>query len=369
MVKVAPRSKLLVASTAGLIVCTTTGGYVAAQQHKTITLSVDGHTTTVSTFSRNVDQVLQGEGIDVDSRDEITPDLSAQLSHGDTLTIRRARPVTLVIDGRSEKMWTTADNPADLMQQHLGAQAAQYRHDGEGTLGLQGARIHAVSPKTVRILDAGVITELRAPVVTVGEAIAAASTPITGVDEVSPDPASLIDEDTVISITRKESFEISAIEPYDLPPVYEDDATAFEGQETVKVAAQPGSREVRRLISRVNYVDVSNEIVWENIVAPAVAAVIVRGVKPRPTAPAEPNGVWDRLAMCEATGNWSINTGNGFSGGLQFTPSTWSGFGGGQYAPMAYMATREQQIAIAKKVLAVQGWGAWPACTAKMGLR
>ena len=73
--------------------------------------------------------------------------------------------------------------------------------------------------------------------------------------------------------------------------------------------------------------------------------------------------------MCESTGNWSINTGNGFSGGLQFTPSTWAGFGGTQYAPAAHMATREQQIDIAKRVQAAQGWGAWPACTAKMGLR
>lgn len=76
---------------------------------------------------------------------------------------------------------------------------------------------------------------------------------------------------------------------------------------------------------------------------------------------------WDRLAECEAGGDWSINTGNGFSGGLQFTPQTWSGFGGNEYAPEAHMATREQQIAIAEKVEAGQGMGAWPACSAKLG--
>ena len=87
-------------------------------------------------------------------------------------------------------------------------------------------------------------------------------------------------------------------------------------------------------------------------------------------APAVANGsVWDQLAQCEAGGDWSINTGNGFSGGLQFTPSTWAGFGGTEYAPAAHMATREQQIAVAERVQAAQGWGAWPACTSKMGLR
>ncbi len=88
------------------------------------------------------------------------------------------------------------------------------------------------------------------------------------------------------------------------------------------------------------------------------------------TAPAVADGsVWDSLAQCESTGNWAINTGNGFSGGLQFTPSTWAGFGGTAYAPEAWQATREQQIAVAEKVQAAQGWGAWPACTSKLGLR
>ncbi len=82
-------------------------------------------------------------------------------------------------------------------------------------------------------------------------------------------------------------------------------------------------------------------------------------------ANAAPASDWDALAQCESGGNWGINTGNGFSGGLQFTPSTWAAFGG-QGAPQN--ASREQQIAVAENVLAGQGWGAWPACSAKLGL-
>ncbi|MGO1228769.1 MAG: transglycosylase family protein, partial [Brachybacterium sp.] len=92
--------------------------------------------------------------------------------------------------------------------------------------------------------------------------------------------------------------------------------------------------------------------------------------KPAPSAPSVSGGsVWDRLAQCESGGNWSINTGNGFSGGLQFTKSTWLAFGGGQYAPVAHQASREQQISIGKKVQAGQGWGAWPSCTSQLGIR
>lgn len=78
--------------------------------------------------------------------------------------------------------------------------------------------------------------------------------------------------------------------------------------------------------------------------------------------------VWDRLAQCESTGNWSINTGNGYYGGIQFSYQTWKGFGGQKYAYTADRATKGQQIEIAQEVLKVQGPGAWPVCSRKAGL-
>ncbi len=86
------------------------------------------------------------------------------------------------------------------------------------------------------------------------------------------------------------------------------------------------------------------------------------------TANAAPDSDWDKLAQCESGGNWNINTGNGYQGGLQFSPSTWRAHGGGQYAATANQATREQQIAVAENVLATQGWGAWPSCSSSLGL-
>lgn len=86
------------------------------------------------------------------------------------------------------------------------------------------------------------------------------------------------------------------------------------------------------------------------------------------TANAAPDAEWDKLAQCEAGGNWGINTGNGYSGGLQMAASTWKANGGGQYAATANQATREQQMAVGEKVLARQGWGAWPTCSSHLGL-
>ncbi|WP_030982584.1 transglycosylase family protein [Streptomyces sp. NRRL S-1813] len=85
-------------------------------------------------------------------------------------------------------------------------------------------------------------------------------------------------------------------------------------------------------------------------------------------AEARGGGAWDRLAGCESGGNWRIDTGNGFSGGLQLAHSTWHSFGGGAYASRAARASRSQQIQVAERVLARQGWGAWPACSASLGL-
>jgi hypothetical protein len=76
--------------------------------------------------------------------------------------------------------------------------------------------------------------------------------------------------------------------------------------------------------------------------------------------------VFDRLVQCEANGNWHANTGNGFAGGLQFTGSTWRAYGG---TGSPAQASREAQIAVAQRVLAGQGWSAWPACSRTLGLR
>jgi LysM repeat protein len=93
--------------------------------------------------------------------------------------------------------------------------------------------------------------------------------------------------------------------------------------------------------------------------------------KPRTTtvASVSSGSVWDRLAACESGGNWSINTGNGYYGGLQFTQSTWNAYGGQTYAARADLASRSEQIAVATKVQASQGWGAWPVCSYKAGAR
>ncbi|MFD8781189.1 transglycosylase family protein [Kitasatospora sp. NPDC059599] len=111
-----------------------------------------------------------------------------------------------------------------------------------------------------------------------------------------------------------------------------------------------------------------NRVRMAVVAGAAVAALPVAGLVTATSASAASVSTWDAVAQCESGGNWAINTGNGFYGGLQFTSSTWAAYGGTAYASQANQATKAQQIAVAEKVLASQGPGAWPVCSVKAGL-
>jgi len=102
---------------------------------------------------------------------------------------------------------------------------------------------------------------------------------------------------------------------------------------------------------------------------------VVATPPPAVAAPAPPrvvtydgDTVWDDLAQCESGGNWAINTGNGYYGGLQFSHPTWHGYGGGEFAEYPHEATREEQIIVAERLHAARGFQPWPACRVKLGL-
>jgi resuscitation-promoting factor RpfB len=111
-----------------------------------------------------------------------------------------------------------------------------------------------------------------------------------------------------------------------------------------------------------------------NVATMAATIRTIATPRPRPAAaapveaPPLDGNVWDLLAQCESGGNWAINTGNGYYGGLQFNYSTWLSNGGGQFAEYAHLATREQQILIAEQLHARRGFQPWPACSRRLGL-
>jgi resuscitation-promoting factor RpfA len=103
--------------------------------------------------------------------------------------------------------------------------------------------------------------------------------------------------------------------------------------------------------------------------AALAAATLTPVVAVQSSGDAATTRTWERLAHCESGGRWHINTGNGYFGGLQISPSTWRGYGGGKFARLPHGASKGEQIRIAEKIKRGQGWGAWPSCSSRIGLR
>jgi hypothetical protein len=146
------------------------------------------------------------------------------------------------------------------------------------------------------------------------------------------------------------------------------DLTMNMSRQTVDDPGTPGTQDVTFAVSYLNGVETSRLPVANVVITPARDAVVRVGAKPGTEVPPVSQGAtWDALSRCESGGNWAINTGNGFYGGVQFDQNTWERQGGLRYAPRADLATREEQIAIAEVTRARQGWGAWPVCSGRVG--
>ncbi|CAB0898714.1 hypothetical protein FRC0414_00830 [Corynebacterium diphtheriae] len=360
----------------GVIASLAVGGVTAQQLKKDITVDLNGEHISLATFSRDVDGVLRQAGVNVGEKDLVYPAPSETVADNDTVTVRTSKQVSVVIDGVKKDVTTNAITVEELFSQlndvPAALSSASLNVEKGARIPAEGMALDVVTPKIISLTtgDKTVFTQIAAA--TVADVLKERGIDVDADDVVMPALDTAVSKDMNIKVDKVDSREEKITEKFDEPATYIDDAEQLEGEETLVTPGTQGERTVTRKIVTVNGAETANEVVNEEIITPGVAATIKRGTKKPTTASAAAvasGSVWDQLAQCESGGNWSINTGNGFTGGLQFVDSTWLGLGGGVYAPQAYLATREQQIAIAEKVLAAQGWGAWPACTAKLGLR
>ena len=141
-----------------------------------------------------------------------------------------------------------------------------------------------------------------------------------------------------------------------------------------------GSLSIRAASGPAPAASVAEEVVADSLPVPAdvpmeatlhsvpTPAPVVVAPTPQRVVTYDGDTVWDDLAQCESGGNWAINTGNGYYGGLQFSHATWHGYAGGDFAEYPHEATREQQIIVAERLHAARGFQPWPACRTKLGL-
>jgi resuscitation-promoting factor RpfB len=349
-----------------LLALTFAAGYAVAV-HKTVTLSVDGLPMTVSTMKSRVIDVVRENGFAVGEHDNLYPGSNQLVHQSDTIVLRRGRPLQVSIDGQPSKhVWTTALTVDEALEQLSMSDAAPAAASRASRLPLAGMALPVISAKHVHINDGGVASHQRLAAPTVGQLLAAAGAPLQQDDKVVPPESTPVIKGMQIVVTRIRVHHVAARMPLPAPLRRIHDPT-MNTSRRVEDPGTPGTQDVTFAVSTVNGVETGRRLVAHNVVTPARPSVQRVGAKPGTQVPPVSNSAtWDALASCESSGNWAINTGNGFYGGVQFNQNTWERHGGLRYAPRADLATREEQIAIAEVTRARQGWGAWPVCSARV---
>jgi uncharacterized protein YabE (DUF348 family) len=339
-----------------LALAATTAGYYSFSRE--VTLSVDGRSHTVRTFGDDVRGVLAGEGITLSSRDVVVPSPGSPVNDGTRITVRYSKPLALSIDGSKHTYWTTATK-VDTALDQLGIRfaGAELSASRSATIDREGMALRITTPKSVVVkLGRAHARKVVLAAADVADLLDELGASYDEDDVVEPGLDTLLADGDRVVLTRVRVEERRVPREKVQPRVIErEDASLYVGtRETVR-AGTAGVRDVTYRIVFHNGDEARRVVLSQSVVTAPVPSIVKVGTK---TVPA--GGAWDRIAQCESGGNWHINTGNGYYGGLQFNLGTWRAYGGQGYP---HQNSREQQIAVAERVRAASGgYGAWPHC-------
>jgi resuscitation-promoting factor RpfB len=250
-------------------------------------------------------------------------------------------------------------------------------------VGREGIAVDIATAKTVTIVAAGKKRNITTTAQTVAGALTAAKIKVDGNDKLSVKPTAKLVDGTAVRYVRVTESKLTKKVGVAYKTVRQETKKLEKGDTKVDRNGVKGVRTLTYVVVRHDGKTVSKKRTSDKVTRKPVNRVLLVGTKERPkpkrsttttsrgggstpSASVASGSVWDRLAQCESGGNWSINTGNGYYGGLQFSASTWRAYGG---SGLPHQNSRAQQIAIAQKLQAAAGWGQWPACSSKLGLR
>jgi len=344
-------------------------GGLAVSASKTVTLTVDGIAMRVTTMKSRVIDIVRENGYSVDDRDDLYPAADVQVHDAANIVLRRSRPLEISLDGHDTKqVWTTASTVDEALAQLAMTDTAPAAASRGSRVPLAGMTLPVVSAKTVQINDGGAVRTVHLPAPNVAGLLNAAGAPLLESDQVVPGAASPIVDGMQIQVTRNRIQRVTERVPLQPPARRIEDPEMNVSRQVVEDPGSPGTQDVTFAVATVNGVETGRLPVANTVITPAHEAVVRVGTKPGTDVPPVSNGsIWDAIAGCEAGGNWAVNTGNGYYGGVQFDQGTWERNGGLRFAPRADLATREEQIAIAEVTRERQGWGAWPVCSGRAG--
>ena len=341
-------------------IAVTSAGYAAAST--TVTLAVDGHDRSVSTFGSTVGSVLDEAGIHVGPQDLVVPSPSSPIADGTLISVQYSKHLVVTIDGVQKSYWTTADQVGTALDE-LGVRSdgAALSMSRDASIDRVGMLLSITTPKSFTLkLGTAKPRHLRFAAFQVRDLLSRLHVSYSRQDIVEPGLDHVLkagDRITLIRVTS--AVQHVARERVAAPVVQQNDPTLNYG---VRQVVRPGSAGVRNVTYRVIYHNgrVAQRIVLAQKVLTAPVAQIVKvGTK---VARISDEAAWDKIAACESGGNWAENTGNGYYGGLQFSLGTWYANGG---VGRPDQASKAEQIAVATRVRDRSGgYGAWPVCGA-----
>jgi uncharacterized protein YabE (DUF348 family) len=367
------RSKRALAVLVGgvtLAVAATGVGYAAMT--KTVTLSLDGKETQVRVLGDTVADVLDSQDISVDQRDQVFPSLDSSVGDGGSVAVKFARPLDVSVDGEDSRYWVTATDVAGALGQ-IGERfkQAELSVSRGAEIGREGLDVDVVTAKDLTVkIGAAKPSDETIAALTVGDALEQLDVEVDKHDEVEPGLGAVLEDGDKLVFTNVRKVTRTVTEAVPFRTTERTDASMYEDESETVRAGKDGKRRVVYRVTIENGKVADRKQVEATVLDAPVNAIEKVGTKERPAAPAANfaggSTVWDQLAQCESGGNWAINTGNGYYGGLQFNLGTWRAYGGPGYP---HTASRETQIAIATKLRdASGGYGAWPGCAASLGL-
>ena len=363
-----------------LVLCALVVGLVAfVGNNKTITLNVDGKVSSVQTFGGTVGQVVKSANLELNPADRVSPSVDASVQDGTVINVNKAKEVKVSLDGSEKTVNTTAQDVAGLVTELGVASASSVSVPKDAQLSIAGSYVSISTPKTVSLVADGKVDTATTTAATVGKVLEDAGL-VLGANDRSSQPVNAhVVNNMVIKVSRVDTGQ-TTVTTEDVPfdTVTSESSELLKGEKEVTQKGAPGKLEKTFKLVLVDGREASRTLVSETVTVQPVAEKVTVGTKPKPVAQAAPaaspsagtntgaaapammnEAMWDKIAQCESTGNWSINSGNGYYGGLQFDIQTWIGAGGGAYAPNASLATKAQQIDIANRVYAQRGLQPW----------
>ena len=358
------------------VVTTLVAGAVGVSHFdKSVTLSVDGKTSTVHAFGSTVGDVLAKQDIKLNSHDVVVPAPTAKVSDGQKIVVRYGRKLTVTVDGATREYWTTATSvEAALQELGIRADSAKLSTSRSMTLGRSGLALSVTTPKDVVVRVDGKNRTETTTGTTVGAALKELGVTFDSNDRVYPALSRPVTKGLKIAVARVSTATVKTTVPIAAPVTRKSDSSLYKGQSKVVQNGADGAKVATWRVTKVDGKVKSKKWLTSVVTQSPVTRVIAVGTKARPVAtPPPPSAgntsgaginlsnaaMWDRIAQCESSGNWSINTGNGYYGGLQFDLRTWLGAGGGDFASRPDLASREEQITVANRVYADRGLSPW----------